>query len=207
MNKKERAAVVEKTLNRLFPHPKIPLRHTSHYTLLVAVLLSAQCTDVRVNEITPKLFALAKTPAAMIKLKVSEIEKIIRACGLSNTKAKAIWNLSKKLLDEFGGKVPKTMEELTSLPGVGRKTASVVLCHAFGVPAFPVDTHIHRCAKRWGLSNGKSVVQTEKDLRALFPKNAWGKLHLQIIWSGRTYCQARGHKVADCPVCSVILKN
>lgn len=207
MTKKERAAFVQKMLNRSFPHPKIPLRHSSKYTLLIAVLLSAQCTDVRVNEVTPKLFALAKTPAAMIKLTIHEIEQIIRSCGFFRAKAKAIWNLSKQLVDQYGGKVPGTMEELLTLPGVGRKTASVILIHAFHMPAFPVDTHIHRCAKRWGLSSGKSVVQTEKDLKELFPEKSWEKLHLQIIWYGRTYCPARGHKIEKCPICAGLGKT
>jgi endonuclease III len=204
MRKKDRAILIKKTLNKLYPHPKIPLKHTSHYTLLIAVLLSAQCTDARVNEITPKLFAKAKTPKAMIKLTIAEIEKIIRPCGLSNSKAKAIWNLSKQLLDEHGGKVPCTFKELEALPGVGHKTASVIMCQAFNEPAFPVDTHIHRCAKRWKLSSGKDVRQTEKDLKALFPEKDWIKLHLQIIYFAREYCPARGHKVADCPICGEI---
>jgi len=202
MNKKERATFIQKTLNQKIPHPKIPLTHTSNYTLLIAVLLSAQCTDARVNEVTPKLFAKAKTPAAMIELSISQIEKIIRPCGISNNKAKAIWHLSQDLLDHHHGRVPKTFEDLEALPGVGHKTASVVMAHAFHVPAFPVDTHIHRCAKRWGLSSGKSVKQTEEDLKKLFPKRSWIKLHLQIILFARTYCPARGHKKADCPICS-----
>ncbi|MDN3506056.1 MAG: endonuclease III [Simkaniaceae bacterium] len=207
MKKKDRATQIQKTLNQHYPHPKIPLRHTSHYTLLIAVLLSAQCTDARVNEITPKLFAKAKTPQAMIKLSIAEIEKIIRPCGLSNTKAKAIWNLSKQLLEEHGGKVPSTFKELEALPGVGHKTASVIMCQAFNEPAFPVDTHIHRCAKRWKLSTGKDVHQTEKDLKALFPEKDWIKLHLQIIYFAREYCPARGHKVADCPICNQLLQG
>ena len=202
MNKKQRAHLVQKTLNKLFPHPKIPLKHTSTYTLLIAVLLSAQCTDVRVNTITPKLFAKAKTPRAMIKLTIAQIEKIIRSCGLSNNKAKAIWNLSKKLIEKHDGKVPCTFKELEALPGVGHKTASVLMAQAFHKPAFPVDTHIHRCGKRWGLSSGKSITQTEKDLKALFPKKDWIKLHLQIIYFAREHCMARGHKAAECPICS-----
>jgi endonuclease-3 len=202
MNKKEKAALVRKVLGQFFPNPEICLTHTSPYTLLVAVLLSAQCTDVRVNQITPQLFERANTPNKMVKLKVKEIEAIIRPCGLAPTKAKAIWNLSKILIEKYAGKVPCDMEALEELPGVGHKTASVVMIQAFDVPAFPVDTHIHRCAERWGLSTGKNVVQTEKDLKALFPKNSWGKLHLQMIYFAREYCSARGHKTSACPICS-----
>jgi len=201
MNKEKRAKIVQKILNKLFPHPAIPLKHTSPYTLLIAVLLSAQCTDARVNQVTPHLFSKARTPKAMIHLKIPEIAEIIRSCGLSNNKAKAIWHLSKQILEKHHGKVPQTFEELEDLPGVGHKTASVVMSHAFHKPAFPVDTHIHRCAKRWGLSNGKSVRQTEKDLKALFPENTWNKLHLQIIYYARKYCPARGHKIQECPIC------
>lgn len=204
MNKKQRAKLIQKILNQYLPDPEIPLHHTSPYTLLIAVLLSAQCTDARVNQVTPKLFAKAKTPKAMIKLTISEIEKIIRTCGLSNNKSKAIWNLSKQLVENHGGKVPETFEELEALPGVGHKTASVVLSHAFHKPAFPVDTHIHRCAKRWGLSSGKDVRQTERDLKKLFPEKDWEKLHLQLIYFARKYCPARGHKKADCPICSKV---
>jgi len=204
MNKKQRAAFVLKTLNQLYPHPQIPLKHTSCYTLLIAVLLSAQCTDKRVNQITPILFKKAKTPHAMIQLTIPEIEQIIRPCGLYKSKAKAIWHLSKKILDEHGGRVPENFKDLEALPGVGHKTASVVMCQGFHKPAFPVDTHIHRCAKRWGLSNGKNVAQTEKDLKALFPKSSWVKLHLQIIYFAREYCPARGHKTAECPICSIL---
>jgi len=202
MTREERAKFIAKVLQKHFPHPKIPLSHTSNYTLLIAVLLSAQCTDARVNLITPHLFAEAKTPAAMIKLTIPQIEKIIRPCGLGPTKAKAIWNLSKILVAEYGGRVPQTLEELTALPGVGRKTASVLLIHAFHTPAFPVDTHIHRCAKRWKLSSGKTVRQTEEDLKVLFPPKQWEKLHLQMIYFARKYCPARGHVTADCPICS-----
>jgi endonuclease III len=201
MNKKERAKQIQVILDRLFPNPAIPLKHTSPYTLLIAVLLSAQCTDARVNLITPTLFAKANTPEEMVKLSIAEIEVIIRPCGLSNTKAKAIWNLSQKILQEHDGKVPQSLDELEKLPGVGHKTASVVVSQAFHLPAFPVDTHIHRCARRWGLSKGKTVVQTEKDLKALFPKKDWNKLHLQIIYYARKYCPARGHKKENCPIC------
>lgn len=201
MDKKARAAFIKKTLNHLFPHPQIPLHHKSAYTLLIAVLLSARCTDKKVNEITPILFAKASTPKDMAALSVSEIRSIIKPCGLSPTKAKAIKALSQKLLDEFHGKVPKSLEDLESLPGVGHKTASVVMTQAFHLPAFPVDTHIHRCAKRWGLTKGKNVKETERDLKELFPKSSWEKLHLQIIYFGRTYCPARGHVIEKCPIC------
>lgn len=202
MSRKERAKFVQKILDEYFPHPRVPLDHTNSYTLLIAVLLSAQCTDARVNAVTPTLFAKAKTPAAMIKLTIPQIEKIIHTCGLSKAKSKAIWNLSKQLVEEHGGKVPGNFEDLEDLPGIGHKSASVVMAHAFDKPALPVDTHIHRCAKRWGLSNGKNVVQTEKDLKALFPEKSWSKLHLQIIHFARTYCKARGHVVEECPICS-----
>lgn len=202
MNKKQRAAFVQKTLNHYFPKTPIPLKHTSAYTLLIAVLLSARCTDKRVNEVTPKLFAKASTPKQMAALPVNTIQAIIKPCGLSPTKAKNIQKLSEILVEEYGSRVPKELEELETLPGVGHKTASVVVAQAFKQPAFPVDTHIHRCAKRWGLSSGKNVKQTEKDLKTLFPKTSWRKLHLQIIYFGREYCTARAHKVSECPICS-----
>lgn len=201
MSRKENAQIVRKILQKLFPDPQIPLKHKDPYTLLIAVLLSAQCTDARVNLVTPHLFAKASTPAAMVKLSISEIQEIIRPCGLSNNKARAIWQLSQDLLDHHKGKVPRTFEGLEALPGVGHKTASVVMTQAFSKPAFPVDTHIHRCAHRWGLSRGKNVVETERDLKRLFPRNSWRKLHLQIIYYARKYCPARGHKVATCPIC------
>ncbi len=204
MTKKEKVKTIQRILNSLFPNPAIPLTHHDPYTLLIAVLLSAQCTDVRVNQITPILFAKASTPKEMIRLSIDEIQTIIRPCGLSNAKAKAIWNLSKILLEKYNGKVPKTFEELEELPGVGHKTASVVMVQAFHLPAFPVDTHIHRCAKRWGLSSGKNVKQTEKDLKTLFSKKDWTKVHLQIIYFARKYCPARGHHIADCPICSIL---
>ncbi|MCI0381655.1 MAG: endonuclease III [Chlamydiae bacterium] len=206
MNKNQRAKFIQKKLKELFPHPEIPLHHRNSYTLLIAVLLSAQCTDARVNKITPLLFAKADSPKKMIQLDIKEIEEIIRPCGLGKNKAKAIWHLSKKILEDHKGKVPNTFEELEELPGVGHKTASVVMSHAFDKLAFPVDTHIHRCAKRWGLSNGKSVAQTEKDLKKLFPKKDWHLLHLQIIYYARKYCPARGHKIAHCPICREMLK-
>jgi endonuclease III len=202
MNKKERAAFIAAKLEELFPHPDIPLQHYDPYTLLIAVLLSAQSTDARVNLCTPALFAKANTPEKMVELDVSEIEAIIRPVGLSGTKSRAISNLSKILITEHEGQVPCNFDDLEALPGVGHKTASVVMSQAFGQPAFPVDTHIHRCAKRWGLSSGKNVVVTEKDLKRLFPKETWNKLHLQIIYFARTYCPARGHKPEDCPICS-----
>lgn len=198
---------IEKLLDQLFPSPTIPLKHKDPYTLLIAVLLSAQCTDERVNKITPLLFRKADTPEKMVKISLFEIEEIIRPCGLYKNKAKAIWNLSRILLDQFNGKVPNTFESLESLPGVGHKTASVVMTQAFSIPAFPVDTHIHRCAYRWGLSNGTTVEQTEEDLKKCFAKKHWGKVHLQIIYFARTYCPARGHKVENCPICREITKD
>jgi len=198
MRKKEKIGQI---LDELFPNPKMPLEHKDPYTLLIAVLLSAQCTDARVNLVTPKLFAKASTPQQMVLLDPKEIEEIIRSCGLAPTKSKAIWKLSQDLIDHHLGKVPKTFKELEALPGVGHKTASVVMAQAFHEPAFPVDTHIHRCAKRWGLSTGKNVVQTERDLKKAFPKNEWIKRHLQIIYYARTYCPAKGHKKENCPIC------
>lgn len=200
----EKSAFIIQTLENLFPQVPIPLQHNSPYTLLVAVLLSAQCTDERVNTVTPKLFALAATPQDMVKLTVPQIEAIIRPCGLSPKKSKAIHELSQLLLQEHGGNVPQSFQALEALPGVGHKTASVVMSQAFGVPAFPVDTHIHRLAARWGLSSGKNVVQTERDLKQIFPEHLWNKLHLQMIYFGRTYCPARGHDPAQCPICSAV---
>lgn len=202
MTIKEKAADIARILDELYPEVPIPLKHEDAYTLLVAVVLSAQCTDERVNQITPKLFARADNPADMMRLSVEEIREIILPCGLSPAKSKAIWGLSKILVDQHGGKVPQSFEALEALPGVGHKTASVVMSQAFGVPAFPVDTHIHRLAARWGLSDGKNVEKTERDLKALFPESRWNKLHLQIIYFGRQYCPARGHRPADCPICS-----
>ena len=204
MNKKERVAFIAKTLERLYPETPVPLDHTDAYTLLIAVLLSAQCTDERVNKITPALFERARTPQEMVTLSVEEIREIIKPCGLSPFKSKAIHGLSVIILEQHGGEVPQSFEELEALPGVGHKTASVVMSQAFGVPAFPVDTHIHRLAQRWKLTNGKNVEQTEKDLKRLFPKETWNKLHLQIIFFGREYCPARGHKVEDCLICREI---
>lgn len=200
----EKALFITDTLNQLYPQTPIPLQHTDPYTLLIAVLLSAQCTDERVNKITPLLFAQAHTPQEMVKLSVAEIEDIIRPCGLSPRKSKAIHQLSQILIDQHQGQVPQSFEALEALPGVGHKTASVVMSQAFGVPAFPVDTHIHRLATRWGLTNGKNVEQTEKDLKAIFPPDLWNTLHLQIIFFGRQYCPARSHQPQNCPICSVV---
>lgn len=205
MTKKEKAEKIRLILEGLYPDPEIPLKHRDLYTLLIAVLLSAQCTDARVNTITPILFGKADNPNDMIKLPVKEIEDIIRPCGLAPRKAKAIWELSKILIEKHKGEVPNTFQGLEDLPGVGHKTASVVMVQGFGVPAFPVDTHIHRCAKRWGLSDGKNVEKTERDLKRIFLKKYWNKLHLQIIYFARQYCTARCHDAAACPICSQIL--
>ena len=201
MLKKERVAYILEALETLYPNTPIPLNHKDPYSLLIAVLLSAQCTDERVNQVTPALWQLADNPFAMAKVPVSSIQKIIRPCGLSPQKSKAIANLSKILVADYRGEVPKDMAALESLPGVGHKTASVVMSQAFGVAAFPVDTHIHRLAQRWGLTSGKNVTQTEKDLKRLFPKERWNKLHLQIIYYGREYCSARGCDGTVCPIC------
>ena len=192
MNKAEKAEYIMEELEKLYPTTPIPLDHTDPYTLLIAVLLSAQCTDKRVNIVTPDLFALADTPEHMIKLDVEQIREIIRPCGLSPRKSKAIYDLSHILINEHNGEVPENFEELEKLPGVGHKTASVVMSQAFNVPAFPVDTHIHRLMTRWGLTSGKNVTQTEKDAKSLFPRERWNKLHLQIIFYGREYSPARG---------------
>ena len=205
MNKKERVAFVAETLERLYPETPVPLDHTDPYTLLIAVLLSAQCTDERVNKITPHLFERANTPQQMVLLSIDEIREIIKPCGLSPFKSKAIHGLSEILIEKYEGEVPQSFEALEALPGVGHKTASVVMSQAFGVPAFPVDTHIHRLATRWKLTNGKNVEQTEKDLKRLFPKETWNKLHLQIIFFGREYCPARGHKMEECLICREVL--
>ena len=202
MNKKQRNAVdIANILEQLYPETPIPLNHNDNYTLLIAVLLSAQCTDERVNKITPILFAKADNPFDMVKLSVEEIKTIIRPCGLSPRKSKAIHELSKIIIEKHQGIVPNSFEYLEELPGVGHKTASVVMAQAFGIPAFPVDTHIHRLAYRWKLTNGKNVDQTEKDLKRLYPKELWNKLHLQIIFFGREYCPARSNKPETCPIC------
>ncbi len=202
MTRAEKAKRIGEILDALYPFPDVPLAHQDPYTLLIAVLLSAQCTDARVNQVTPVLFARARTPRTMASLSVPEIRAIIRPCGLSPAKSKNIHALSKILIERHGGQVPKSFDELEALPGVGHKTASVVMSHAFGVPAFPVDTHIHRLAERFGLSSGRNVVETERDLKALFPEEEWIRRHLQIIYFGREHCPARAHDPADCPICS-----
>lgn len=201
MLKKERAAYIDRTLAALYPDPPVPLDHRDPYTLLVAVLLSAQCTDARVNQVTPALWQLAQTPAAMARVPVPAIEAVIKPCGLAPQKAKAIQGLSAILTEQYGGEVPASLEALEQLPGVGHKTASVVMAQAFGVPSFPVDTHIHRLAQRWQLSSGQSVARTEADLKALFPRERWNALHLQMIYYGREYCSARGCDGTRCPIC------
>jgi endonuclease-3 len=204
MNKSERVQFVLSTLEELYPETPIPLNHSDPYTLLIAVLLSAQCTDERVNQITPLLFAKANNPTDMLKLSVEEIQNIIRPCGLSPMKSKGIYGLSKMIMEQHGGQVPQSFEALEAMPSVGHKTASVVMSQAFGIPAFPVDTHIHRLAYRWRLSAAKNVEQTEKDLKRQISENLWNKAHLQIIFMGREYCPARGHIIQKCPICSVI---
>jgi len=201
MKIKERVHFIDQKLQELYPNPPIPLDHQDPYTLLIAVLLSAQCTDARVNKITPTLFQLASTPEKMAKQSVEKINDIVRPCGLAPRKANAIHNLSQILLDEHQGMVPESLEALEKLPGVGHKTASVVMSQAFGVPAFPVDTHIHRLAQRWKLTNGKSVTQTEKDLKRHFPQNRWNKLHLQIIYFARKHCPAHACHGLSCIIC------
>jgi endonuclease-3 len=198
----EKAQRIGEILDELYPEPPVPLAHRDPFTLLVAVLLSAQTTDARVNLVTPALFARASTPEAMAQLSVDEILDAIRTCGLAPTKAKHVKRLAETLVAEHGGRVPRDLEALERLPGVGHKTASVVMSQAFGEPAFAVDTHIHRLAHRWRLSNGKSVEQTERDLKKVFPRDEWSRRHLQIIYFGREYCPARGHDAAACPICS-----
>jgi len=207
MKKQERADWILGKLQSMYPDPPVPLDHKDPYTLLIAVLLSAQCTDKRVNLVTPHLFKKADTPRKMIKLSVEEIRQIIRPCGLSPQKSKAIHRLSEILLEKYKGKVPENMELLEELPGVGHKTASVVMIQAFNTPAFPVDTHIHRLAKRWKLSSGKSVTQTERDLKKLFPVESWIDLHLQIIYYGREHCSARGCDGTTCLICSELKES
>ena len=201
MKKSDKAKIIIKILDKFYPETPIPLNHNNVYTLLIAVLLSAQCTDERVNKITPKLFSVAPDPKSMSKLTINNIYKIIKPCGLGPQKSKAIKELSNILMRKFNGKVPNTFEELEQLPGVGHKTASVVMSQGFGIPAFAVDTHIHRLAQRWGLTNGKNVKQTEKDLKNIFPEELWNKLHLQIIFWGREYCTARSCYGLDCKIC------
>lgn len=204
MTSRERSEFVLKTLNKLYPNPPIPLDHKDDYTLLIAVLLSAQCTDERVNKVTPALFAKASTPQQMVKLSVEEIQAIIRPCGLSPQKSKSIHRLSQILIEKYQGRVPQTLEELEELPGVGHKTASVVMAQSFGVPAFPVDTHIHRLAQRWGFSKSQSVVATERALKKAFPEKYWNKLHLQIIYYGREHCKARECYGLECLICKTL---
>jgi len=207
MLKKERVTFILKELQTRYPNPPIPLDHKDPYTLLVAVLLSAQCTDARVNKITPALWALADNPFDMAKIPVEDIKAVIRPCGLSPQKSKAISVLSGMLVNQYQGEVPADMAALETLPGVGHKTASVVMSQSFGVPAFAVDTHIHRLAQRWGLTSGRNVVQTEKDLKRLFPKESWNSLHLQIIYYGREFCSARGCDGTVCPICTTCYPN
>ncbi len=205
MNKKEMVKKIEEILDRIYPDPPIPLVHTDIFSLLAATFLSAQCINIRVNIITPKLFKTYPDVYAMAKAPVPAIKELIKSCGLSSTKAKALSRLSNIIVKKHDGKVPDSFEALEELPGVGHKTASVIMCQGFSVPAFPVDTHIHRLAKRWKLSNGSSVVQTEKDLKKVFKKNTWNLRHLQIIYFGREYCPARGHNPETCPICSLYL--
>jgi endonuclease-3 len=202
MTRREKALRIGKILDRLYPLPDIPLAHEDPFTLLVAVVLSAQCTDAKVNEVTPRLFARARTPQAMARLRAQEILRIIRPCGLAPSKAKHIRGLSQALCERHGGRVPESFEELEALPGVGHKTAGVVMAQAFGRPAFPVDTHIHRLAARWGLSSGRNVTQTERDLMRVFPEDRWATRHLQIIYFGREHCPALRHDLDACPICS-----
>jgi endonuclease-3 len=207
MKRKERARIAGEILDELFPSPDVPLQHRDPFTLLVAVVLSAQTTDAQVNLVTPALFRRAPTPAALAKMPEHEILKLIRSCGLAPTKAKNLKRLAQMLVDDYGGEVPRDIEELEKLPGVGHKTASVVMSQAFGEPAFPVDTHIHRLAKRWRLSGGKNVEQTERDLKKLYPPDEWGKRHIQIILYGRVHCPARMHDPSGCRICSAINGN
>jgi endonuclease-3 len=207
MTKSEKVKDIIRILEKHFPDPAIPLDHKDAYTLLVSVVLSAQCTDERVNKTTPTLFKLADNPYDMIKMSPEEIREIIKPCGLSPMKSKGIFGLSKILVEKYDGQVPGTMEELEALPAVGHKTASVMMTQWFKQPAFPVDTHIHRLAYRWGLSNGKSVEQTEKDLKRLIPKEKWMKAHIQIVYFGRKFCPARGHQWQECPICSKYMRK
>ncbi|MAL68079.1 MAG: endonuclease III [Porticoccaceae bacterium] len=207
MTRQERANYIASRLETLYPNVPVPLDHSSHYTLLIAVLLSAQCTDERVNKVTPVLFKKADTPSKMIKLSKEDIYLIIRSCGLAPKKSSAIYELSKTLIEKHNSQVPENFEDLEKLPGVGHKTASVVMSQGFGHPAFPVDTHIHRLAQRWGLSKGKNVQQTEKDLKKVFPRDKWNRLHLQIIFYGREYCSARGCNGTVCEICKTLYPN
>lgn len=207
MSKQARVQFIMDQLDALYPAPPIPLDHRDPYTLLIAVLLSAQCTDARVNQVTPALWQLADSPAGMVQVPVEAIQAVIRPCGLSPQKARAIHRLSELLLEKHAGLVPQSFSDLEALPGVGHKTASVVMAQAFGIPAFPVDTHIHRLAQRWGLTSGKNVAQTEKDLKRLFPRDRWNALHLQFIYYGREYCSARGCDGTICHICRTSFPN
>ena len=207
MNEKEKAKKILKILNKIYPTTPIPLNHTNKFTLLTSVLLSAQCTDLNVNNVTKGIYPKYNKPKDFVKLGRRKIEKLIKSIGLFRVKAKSVYLMSKQLLEKHGGKVPKSFDELEKLPGVGHKTASVVMSQGFGVPAFAVDTHIHRLAQRWGLTNGKNVVQTEKDLKKIFPKKYWNKLHLQIIWYGREYCKARDCYGMSCKICKTCYPN
>ena len=207
MNEVQRSKIVSKLLGQIYPKTPIPLKHKNLFTLLVSVLLSAQCTDVNVNNVTKNIYPKYNKPEHFVKLGKKKIEKLIKSIGIFRIKAKSIYLLSKQLIEKHKGKVPKTFEELEMLPGVGHKTASVVMSQGFGYPAFPVDTHIHRLAQRWGLTNGKNVIQTEKDLKKLFPKNSWNKLHLQIIYYGRKYCKARECYGIACKICTTCYPN
>ena len=207
MNEANKVKIILKTLNNIYPKTPSPLKHRNNFTLLVSVLLSAQCTDLNVNNVTKNIYPKYNKPRHFVKLGRKKIERLIRSIGIFRVKAKSIYNLSKTLVEKYNGRVPKTFEELEELPGVGHKTASVVMSQGFGHPAFPVDTHIHRLAQRWGLTNGKNVVQTEKDLKYLFPKKSWNKLHLQIIFYGREFCQARSCYGLKCEICKVCNPN
>ena len=207
MNEASKVKIILKTLNKIYPKTPVPLKHRNNFTLLVSVLLSAQCTDVNVNNVTKSIYPTYNKPEHFVKLGRKKIEKLIKSIGIFRIKAKSIYNLSKTLVEKYKGKVPKTFEELEELPGVGHKTASVVMAQGFGHPAFPVDTHIHRLAQRWGLTNGKNVVQTEKDLKRIFPMKYWNKLHLQIIFYGREYCKARECYGITCKICTSCYPN
>ena len=207
MSEEQRAKIILRTLNKIYPKTPIPLKHRNIFTLLVSVLLSAQCTDVNVNNVTKNIYPKYNRPGHFVRLGRKRIEKLIRSIGIFRVKAKSVYNLSKSLVEKYKGRVPKTFEQLEELPGVGHKTASVVMSQGFGYPAFPVDTHIHRLAQRWGLTNGKSVVQTEADLKRLFPKRYWNKLHLQIIYYGREYCKARECYGLSCKICTTCYPN
>ena len=207
MNEASKVKIIIKTLNKIYPKTPVPLKHRNNFTLLVSVLLSAQCTDVNVNNVTKSIYPKYNKPEHFVKLGRKKIERLIRSIGIFRIKAKSIYNLSKNLVEKYKGKVPKTFEELEELPGVGHKTASVVMAQGFGHPAFPVDTHIHRLAQRWGLTNGKNVIQTEKDLKRVFPMKYWNKLHLQIIFYGREYCKARECYGITCKICTSCYPN